>query len=360
MLKLIEFIKQHPDWENLLQLPPYSLHISRKDNFILLAYNMIESDFSQDIVKECRGIILEDKTFKIVCCPFFKFFNYGEGHAAKIDWATARVQEKCDGSILKLWYHNNSWRVSTNGTIDASDAGLQTDFEENVVKTYLDLFKVAAKNSNLDYSILNTDYTYMFELISPLNKIVVPYTETALRHIGTRDNISLQELNVDIGIKKPEEYSFSSFDEVLTTARALPFQQEGYVVVDANWNRVKVKSLAYLSVHHLRGNGVINKKRVLDLIKMNELEVLVYYPEWQKYFDEIQVLYDAFLSKVKDSLKMAESTVFPTRKDYAMWAKTMTYPAILFAFYDKKVTLENFKSYINLIPSDKLLEIIEK
>jgi len=78
MLKLIEFIKNNDDWENLLQLDPYYLKIKRKDNYIIFNYNQIESNFSFDIVKKSRGIILEDKTFKIVCHPFHKFFNLGQ------------------------------------------------------------------------------------------------------------------------------------------------------------------------------------------------------------------------------------------------------------------------------------------
>ena len=63
MLKLVEFIKNNADWEAKLQDKPYCITIKRKDNFIIFNYNQIESDFYNPIVKECRGIILEDVTF---------------------------------------------------------------------------------------------------------------------------------------------------------------------------------------------------------------------------------------------------------------------------------------------------------
>lgn len=97
MLKLLDFIKQNKNWEELLSKSPYSLSIKQNEFYIKFNYNQIESDFSNPIVQEARGIILRKKDLKPVAIPFFKFFNYGEGNAAKIDWNTARALEKIDG-----------------------------------------------------------------------------------------------------------------------------------------------------------------------------------------------------------------------------------------------------------------------
>ena len=45
-LKLIEFIKSHNNWEELLQQEPYCLKIKRDNNYIIFNYNQIMSDFS--------------------------------------------------------------------------------------------------------------------------------------------------------------------------------------------------------------------------------------------------------------------------------------------------------------------------
>jgi tRNA splicing ligase len=53
------------------------------------------------VVQECRGLILDESAnWRIVAFPYTKFFNYGEEHAASIDWSTACVQEKLDGSLM--------------------------------------------------------------------------------------------------------------------------------------------------------------------------------------------------------------------------------------------------------------------
>src|SRR3972149_10320778 len=69
-------------------------------NLIQFKYDQIASQMSEQIVQESRGIILgETDDWEVVARPFDKFFNHGEGHARPIDWATARVQEKLDGSL---------------------------------------------------------------------------------------------------------------------------------------------------------------------------------------------------------------------------------------------------------------------
>ena len=167
-LKLIEFIDTHSNWEELLTKEPYNLKITRDGDNIIFKYNQLSSDFSNEIVKESRGIILqqnEDGKFIPVCVPFFKFMNAEEPNSDlnKIDWKTASVQEKVDGSLMKVWYDkkNYKWMVSTNGTIDAFKAPLGIGGFE----TYGDLFKKATgfNSFTLFTDILNENYTYMFE-----------------------------------------------------------------------------------------------------------------------------------------------------------------------------------------------------
>ncbi|MDR0232202.1 MAG: hypothetical protein LBI82_08805 [Dysgonamonadaceae bacterium] len=207
MLKLSEFIRENIDWEEQLSKEPYSIRIKRADGFIIFFYRA-DSDFHIDVVKECRGIILDETDdYKPVCVPFFKFGNYGESYADDIDWSTARVIEKMDGSLIKLWCHKDIWHVSTNNTIDAESA--RTDNDED---TFMNVFQRAWMCTGKQFSELNPDYTYMFELVSPQTRVVIPYTETKLYHTGTRDINTLQELLVDIGIEKPKEFSISTIE----------------------------------------------------------------------------------------------------------------------------------------------------
>ena len=102
-LAVQQFIEQHSDWEKLLQEKPYCMTISRDKmfgrNLVMLKYSQIDSDFKNEIVRECRGLILDEDTFEPVCVPFFKFGNYGESYCPEIDWKSCWVGEKLDGCV---------------------------------------------------------------------------------------------------------------------------------------------------------------------------------------------------------------------------------------------------------------------
>ena len=123
-LEIVDFIKNNPDWETKLQEKPYCITISRDKmfglNLIMFKYNQIDSDFNVELVCEARGLILNEDTLEPVTVPFFKFGNAGEGWVKDIDWKTASVQEKIDGSLIKVVRIGNNLLISTNGTIDAS------------------------------------------------------------------------------------------------------------------------------------------------------------------------------------------------------------------------------------------------
>jgi len=354
MLELQQFILSNPNWRGTLSQPPYCLKINEKEGLVILNYNTIDSNFLLKLVQEARGIILDSTdNFKVVCYSYNKFFNAQDPLAAKIDWASAEVQEKLDGSLLKVWYARKEWHVSTNGMIDARDAEASKDFN----KTFYDLFIEAKAKTTLDFDTLNKDYTYMFELTSPYNRVVVPYSETEISHIGTRDNISFKEYELDIGIKKPKKYKFGSLEECVENAKKLPFNEEGYVVVDKFWSRVKVKSVNYLAAHHMKNNGVVTYSRVLDMIRAEQHDdFLAIFPEYSEHFEKVLPKYVDLLKQCACDIEWASQNPFPTRKEYAVWATHHKYPALLFAWLDKKIKTP--EEFIKNVPSEKLLKLM--
>ena len=121
-----------------------------------------------------------------------------------------------DGSIVKLWYDRKKpgWQFSTNATLRAEDAPVG---EFSLISFY-DLICKADNFSDIPFATLDQDATYIFELVSPSNRVVVPYETTMLYHIGTRSNITGQELDIDIGIRKPKMYPIHSLGECVETA----------------------------------------------------------------------------------------------------------------------------------------------
>lgn len=338
MLKVIDFIKEHENWRTILTEKPYCLSIKDEDEFTLLKYNQIESDFNNEIVRECRGLII-DNNIKPVCVPFFKFGNYGEGYTPEIDWESVSVQEKVDGSLIKVWNYNDSWRVSTNGTINAyhCDIGQVDALKINCpFKTFGELFDRALSNSGLELNTLNKNYTYMFELVSPYNKVVIPYNEIAIYHIGTRDNTTLEELDIDIGVKKPKRYPLKSLQDCISATEKMGYDEEGYVVVDKNWNRVKIKSPSYVAVHHLKNNGDVNIASIVQLIRENEIsEFLTYFPEYTTVVDTIQLKINEIIENLKIGVKEVSLNTYETQKDFALAVKDRKMSAFYFQWRKK-------------------------
>ncbi|MBP3655371.1 MAG: hypothetical protein J6K32_01595 [Clostridia bacterium] len=275
---LCRFLAEHPEeWESLL-LKEYGVKSKREDTYAIFNYNY-NCDFADPMVQEARGIILDTERLEVVCWPFRKFGNHTESYADPIDWAHARVQEKVDGSIIKLWYDakKSGWQFSTNGTIRAERAPIG----EFAQMTFYDVICRADNYDSIPFDALDRELTYVFELVSPATQVVVPYEETMLYHIGTRNNRTGQELDADIGIRKPKTYPIHSLAECVETAIRLnrtdssEIMAEGFVVVDDKWNRVKVKSPDYIAKHHLMQMKSISKRECVQMLLSSPEEAAI-------------------------------------------------------------------------------------
>lgn len=328
----------------------YGIKVKEAGRLALLKYDQVASPMGDRLVQQCRGLILEKGTWDIVSWPFDKFFNYGEGHAAAIDWLTARVQEKLDGSLMQMYFYDGAWRVGSSGTPDASGQCYDNGF------TFADLFwkTFEAKGWYLP-SEWRQDVTFLFELMSPYNRIVVRHPKPDLKLIGARNRVTgleyrLKQGTDDLGWEAVREFSLQSMKDIEATFEYLnPLQQEGYVVVDAGFNRVKVKHPGYVAIHHMRGEGA-GPKRILEVIRAGESsELLTHFPEWKPDFDRIQAAFDGLLSELERDYGTAAAktdaalpqgvVVQPSwsRKEFASHAVKSRVSGALFSFRDGKV-----------------------
>lgn len=264
---LCRYLSEHPDWEDRLW-EEYGLKVKRDGVYAIFNYGY-DSHFADPLVQEARGIILDTEKQEVVCWPFRKFGNFQESYADPIDWDTARVQEKIDGSIIKLWYSQRQerWIFSTNSVIDAANAVIE---KTGIYPTYLAMIRHADNYRDIPMDDLDKEKTYIFELVGPDNQVVVYYDRPMLYHTGTRHNVTGQETEEDIGIIKPEQYPLHSLKDCIEAARRLnadkkSVEHEGFVVVDTNWNRVKIKNPDYLVKHKIAA-VYLSPENCLDLI----------------------------------------------------------------------------------------------
>lgn len=365
------FCSQYEDWFEILSAPPFNLKIKRDGPYVMFNYDQISSDFNHRIVQEARGIIFRNGEWEHpVCWAFNKFGNYGESYVPEIDWDTAWVTEKIDGSLIKVWW-DGDWKVSTNGTIDAWKAEIGdikmsnfgAYFSSTVVMYY---YKEGFAEEFL--AGLNTKYTYMFELVGPYNRVVVPYEKPAIYFLGARNNHTGVEFkstsyiagNLGVGkFKIPTLYPINSLSECIKATEEFSWDQEGFVVCDRDFNRVKVKSPAYVLAHFMRNNNVITKKHLIRIIMLNEVEEFMCYAS--DYKEELKAIQKQMNLFIKLGDKFAETcravSANLERSDYARLVKTFPemYHGLLFYNYERNMTMTEYSSKWNESKWEKYL-----
>lgn len=382
-IEIHKFIRQHHYWESLLTSAPYNLEIKRKNGLIMFNYSHRASDFSLKLVRECRGLILREGTWEVVCRAMDKFMNAEEANSDldKIDWAKATVQQKIDGSLIRVFFdwERYMWCTSTSGTIDAFDAELGA----GGFSTFGDLFFFALEKTlreeNLAisdfYSQLDKGSTYYFELTSPLNRVVVKYEEYRVYFLGWRDNFSGEEKlpgssYCSQALPRPKLYALNTYEEVYHAAEKLPHDEEGYVVCDSNFHRVKIKSPYYITAHYFRTTFAPTRARLVEVIVQGEAsELLTYCPELE---EQVKELSDAMYNlanraqRIFNSLFSSYRQLEPEYQIRSTWASMVkTYPIkkYLFWAYDQKMYDNNTdfftwaSSYLN---AKKWLDLLDK
>lgn len=317
MLAIQNFIFTHENWEELLAAAPYSLKIKYKDNLVMFNYNQIESE-PCDIVNEARGLILDmEDNFRIVRKGFTRFYNYGESAAAQIDWNNIEVQEKVDGTLIMFYYYNG-WHTSTRSTFDAKDA------EVGITGlTFYDLvLNIIADDDKRYFINFNENYTYVFELVAPENRIVVRYDKPALYHLATIDNRSGEEIAIETKLwQRPSTYSsLTSLANIVNYVNQFNGEDfEGVVVVDKNKNRVKIKNINWLELHRLHNNGVFTAEDALVAYKTGEsAEIISYFPERAELINKVGEIYEMMVAHAAALDKQNFSATGITKKDFAL------------------------------------------
>ncbi len=298
-------------------------------NLILFKYDQINSPMDNALVQECRGLILnETANWRVVARAYSKFFNYGEPNAPAIEWATARVQEKVDGTLCIFYHYNNLWHVATTGTPDAGGR------VHNGERIFRDLIWETARNYQLE--LLSSAHCYLFELTSPYNRVVVPHEQSSLTLLGIRqtdngDWIALEQASQYVSGSVPvvREFAFDSLAALFASLENInPLEQEGYVVVDGADNRIKVKHPRYVALHLLKES--FNVRAYIEVLRAGETpELLTYFPEIGAEYAPIRAAYESLAEEIDSDY--ARLQPLSTQKEFAQSALKTRCSAALFA-----------------------------
>lgn len=369
---LENFIRTHRNWIDEIQKEPYNIKVSRSGNFILLKYDQLNSNMSKPLCQVCRGIILEevfkDDIWIPVCYPFDKFFNCGQSEAAEIDWKTAIVREKIDGSLIKFWVDTRgNWHMSTNGSIDAFKAVISNSIEEY---TFGDIVERALGCNWLSFCReLDKNYTYMFELVSPDTQVTVHYPYDGLYYLGQRHRSTMVEeysynpVWKNFGICEPKVYHLNSLEDCISLVDEFTKDEEGVVVSDNNFNRIKVKSPQYLIAAHAANNGKLSLRTAIRLIREDKVDdFLAYAPMHRAKMEIIIAAYEDIKDHFYDEFSKVRHIVWMPKKEFVYGAQLakLTKDGFNFSMWAYDHRENNVNDYMNLLTERNLIQRIKE
>jgi len=319
-------------------LEKYGIKKTVKGDLFLLNYEMCAKPNSLN--KLCRGTVFR-RDGTLLMLPFERFFNEHEAHCANVDWRSARIIEKIDGTMVSTWYDDveRRWRLSTKKMVDELlvepfGGGNKVD----LAKIYREFFP--------DYEItLNKKYWYVFELVSQYNRIVTSYQPMqhglymlAVRQRQTLDELMagrVQTLTEEIGnprVRIPAYYHLYGVDnreKIQKMFENKPVDWEGVVVVDHQHNRMKIKQSSYVRLHHVASSSISSRRNMLDLVLNGEQsEILAYFPELAASFLQLEMDLNMLKKDIMNTFGLYNH--LETQKEFALAVKELPYAPFLF------------------------------
>jgi hypothetical protein len=349
MLEVQKYLQNH----TLEQLTTeFGVKVKEYEHYIGLNYDQIESPKVNPIVIECRALILERDTLDVAARSYDRFFNYGECPEYYTDFMIERsvIMQKVDGSLMLAWWnaHGNQWELSTRSMIFAEgDHVLGGTFRQHMLKAGA---VTEEKFQEVFGNLADKSKTYVLEYIGPSNRIVTRYErdEWVITGIRSADGAydTIDQINdfarvlsdAGVNVRAIQTYRMNSFSEIVAATKELPALEEGYVVWDTHTGkRIKIKSAAYVAIHHMRGEGALNTKRVLTLVLGNDHEeYLEYYPEDRPVFEPVIKMVADF----KESLEAEWAKVMhiEDQKEFALLVKDLRASGVFFTAKKTKQT----------------------
>ena len=259
-----------------------------------------------------RSVVV-DKVGDIVSASFKKFFNCDEKPdltPAPKSLDGASLMEKLDGSTLIFSRYKGHTVVRTRGTVDArkQENGQEIDF----------LLEKYSKFKEILESVETTNISYIFEWLSPLNRIVLNYGDEAdMALVGVifhKDYSMVTQNGLDVlaaqmHLRRPQTFKYDSVADMKAAIEALRDQEGLCVYYNDDQNIRKVKSAHYLFLHRAKSE-VSSIEKVLDLYINEFIANGAYMPYvdfmafLEKTFDfEIASMARGHVSRICDAMK---------------------------------------------------------
>lgn len=287
------------------------------------------------ITAQCRGLILDEEGY-VVGRPMEKFFNYDEleGLGISLPEGTPKIYTKLDGSLIIVTRYKDELIVATRGSFVSDQAKLARE--------------LLIQDDDLRKIVMSVDnqFTFLFELTGPDNRIVVTYPENKLTLLAVITNWNGKEHNLKaykiIGVKNiVEEYEAKWNENTIKYLQSLNLNnEEGFVLKWDNNFRTKIKFSSYVRLHRLITG--LNEKTIWEWMKDSKCvdEIVKNVPEeFREWVESITYKFWEAFNRI--NLRCCiffrdNKLAYITRKEAALliMKEAFEYPSVLFSMID--------------------------
>jgi len=312
--------------------------VAERDGFTVLNYNVMMPDtfpaikvaggsakmrelrmLHNKMRRECRGIMFDSNTGKIIRRPFHKFFNLNERDETQVGNVNLSdnhyIMDKLDGSMIAPFYNYGIIRWGTKmGITDVAapvEMHVQGSPYEDLAKKWIDI-----------------GFTPIFEWCSRKQRIVLDYEEdelvlTAIRGMYTGEYIDYEELTVEaarynipvVGVIHPTK-DLKEFARFVAQEKSI----EGYVIDDRG-HKIKVKTDEYVMIHKAK-EAILQDRNIVEMILENKLDdVEAHLPkEDRERLQAFKIKIQNRISEIADRLfmKTEHNSKSMDRKNFAL------------------------------------------
>lgn len=290
-----------------------------------------------EVTLRCRGLIMNRKTNAIISNPFPKFFNYDEHISLgyNIPEETPNVHQKMDGSLGILYFLDGEPWIATRGSFTSDQAIWAT-------KYYREHYRDAVTEQEAK------EWTYLFEIIYPENRIVLQYDYSGLVLLSMRSVVTDNEIipTEHTVFMLPMRHRFKSIDYHKAENTD---NEEGYILHYPYANvRVKIKFAEYVRLHKIITG--LSEKGIWEMLRehgisTNATDLVKDVP------DEFFEWMDTVIQRLRTNYKtiqfdaasaVAGANAITERREQATYIqRTTLYPGVAFQMLDDKQYAES-------------------
>lgn len=339
---LVKAYLKNRSFQNLEDEHGVGAHPSARGDKFSLNYHQFLIKKGDLLGEQCRGLIIRPTQFNVktfgdawksmivgeidvLAWPMDRFYNHGDEAAATIDWSDPElhVYEKLDGTCMIVYWDalHGRWHAGTRSVPEA-DLPICKDHMEIGDMTFSELFfkvlrttreaiegkPLKREPSDFDDIVhLNKELTYVFELTTPYNRVVVKYNEPrvtllAARHTASGQEVPIESLHLQ-HVNLPKTWELRSAQALETFVNSAdPATLEGAVVCVTkgdSFARLKVKNKAWVLSSKAKDLVTVSRRSAILAIIKGEIDDVLPLVE-QDVRDELvrmtQALIDYFKS----------------------------------------------------------------